>query len=1238
MIQKNLLLVLAVSMFSLFAQGQVSVTATVGTTGPTSYTTLKSAFDAVNAGTHKGVISISVTANTTETLSASLNASGSGSASYTSISISPSGGSSRIISGNIAGDMFAFNGSDNVTIDGLNAGGNTLTIQNINTGAAASVLYFNNEATNNIVKNCFIKGSSTPTVSSGSLLESTSTRGVITFGATSSSLGNSNNTIQGCDIGPYSTSLPWCLVYSYGNASYVNQNVVANNTMYDFHYGFSPSSPEISRSSAVYLSNNSSAWTITGNTIYQSASRALSLYARIAPIYIKSGQSYTITNNSIGGAASDNSGTMTYTGSGWSFSAIETTGLGTSGKTMISGNTVKNISFTTNIDQNYSTSSRPRFTGILSDNGYFSFNNNNIGSTNVDASISPSISITASGSTYSNFIGMIWNYLVGGGVVIDSICGNQIGGIKINSSNLGNTNSPSFFASGIVVYYDKISKIENNTIGSLTSANNIYLTGSSPTSCFGFHGIRTYGSNASSPAISVSGNIVSNVNLYVTGTLTAGIGYLSGIEYSLASDAIVSKNTVQNLTTNYGTYTTNGYNGEVYGIKITSNTGATTLDFSGNKVSQLTSSVNSVTGINVFVGGTGVPKTISRNFVSQISAGYNVTGIYVYNSAANTVIADVQNNIVSLSSSISQTINGIQTFGAVNNYFNTCYLFGSAPANTNTYAMSCYSYDATKPLNVKNNIFYNNRTRTSGASYNCGLWLYTGTVGSTLNYNNYYTPNTGGAVGVLTSAATVYATLSSFKSATSQDVNSLNATPSFINPVGTLSEHFIPTALGLNGVTGTGVTTDYYNVTRNASSPTIGALDYSKLWKGDVDNDWNNASNWAPSIPISTDQVTFSEVASNNLNLDQDRTCGSINFNSSNKKVVLGANNITPGIAYYPTSTSYIQTNATGVVNSTISNGGYYLFAVGNSSYNPVTITNNSGSQDAFTVSALDEVYQNGASGSAINWAHIKRTWDITKSNPNSSPGIDLMFNWNNGEVAGNLVTPSLYHYENSAWAKQTGTTSYTSNSLTYTGYTGSFSPFAIGDNTIALPVTFTSLSAISDGKLNRVYWSTATEENNRGFEIQRSIDGVNFIKIGFVNTLSLNGNSNTSLNYTFVDYDPIGIKQFYRLKQIDFDSTSRYSGIVVVSRSIPQVAISNNIYPNPTSSLVHLNLSAPVSESMLLTVIDVNGRVVVRKYFKVSIGNNSIELDASTFEKGVYFLSLEDSSGLKLVNKFVKQ
>ena len=100
--------------------GQVDLTASAGTSTGT-YTTLKAAFDALNAGTHQGVVTINISANTTETASAVLNSSGAGSASYTSILIQPSSDGVVISCPTIVGrGVIELNGADNVTINGDN--------------------------------------------------------------------------------------------------------------------------------------------------------------------------------------------------------------------------------------------------------------------------------------------------------------------------------------------------------------------------------------------------------------------------------------------------------------------------------------------------------------------------------------------------------------------------------------------------------------------------------------------------------------------------------------------------------------------------------------------------------------------------------------------------------------------------------------------------------------------------------------------------------------------------------------------------------------------------------------------------------------------------------------------------------------------------------------------------------------------------------------------------------------
>ncbi|MBK8546784.1 MAG: hypothetical protein IPL63_05165 [Saprospiraceae bacterium] len=109
-------------LFSAGLSGQVDLTATAGTPTGGPWTTLKAAFDAINAGTHQGSIVISISANTTETAVCVMNSSGAGSASYTDILIKPT--ATATISGATATGrgLIELNGADNVTIDGAISG------------------------------------------------------------------------------------------------------------------------------------------------------------------------------------------------------------------------------------------------------------------------------------------------------------------------------------------------------------------------------------------------------------------------------------------------------------------------------------------------------------------------------------------------------------------------------------------------------------------------------------------------------------------------------------------------------------------------------------------------------------------------------------------------------------------------------------------------------------------------------------------------------------------------------------------------------------------------------------------------------------------------------------------------------------------------------------------------------------------------------------------------------------
>ena len=214
MLQKKLtqiiLLVFLGLSFSLKTTAQITI-------GASSYTTLKAAFDDINAGVHTGSIAIVVSGNTTETASCILNESGNGSASYSDISITTTGGPWVITGALTAGHLIDLNGADNVTLDG----GNNLTISNTGTGASTAIR-FNNDATNNMVKNSTILGSTSASF------------GVIYFGS-GPVTGNDNNTLDNCKIGAAGTNLPLNGIYSSNITTGIDNsnNTVVGCNIYD---------------------------------------------------------------------------------------------------------------------------------------------------------------------------------------------------------------------------------------------------------------------------------------------------------------------------------------------------------------------------------------------------------------------------------------------------------------------------------------------------------------------------------------------------------------------------------------------------------------------------------------------------------------------------------------------------------------------------------------------------------------------------------------------------------------------------------------------------------------------------------------------------------------------------------------------------------------------------------------------------------------------------------------------
>ncbi|MBP9120517.1 MAG: T9SS type A sorting domain-containing protein, partial [Ignavibacterium sp.] len=160
--------------------------------------------------------------------------------------------------------------------------------------------------------------------------------------------------------------------------------------------------------------------------------------------------------------------------------------------------------------------------------------------------------------------------------------------------------------------------------------------------------------------------------------------------------------------------------------------------------------------------------------------------------------------------------------------------------------------------------------------------------------------------------------------------------------------------------------------------------------------------------------------------------------------------------------------------------------------------------------------------------------------------------------------------------------------------------------------------------------WSTATEINNSGFQIQRlkasKIEvNENWQNIGFVNGI---GTSTEAHTYSFQDHEITSGKYQYRLKQIDFDGSFEYSNIIAVEIGTPVEFILAQNFPNPFNPGTNISWQTPVSGQQILKVYDVLGNevAILIDEFK-SAGSYQVEFNAAKLSSGVYFYKLQVGS-----------
>ena len=174
----------------------------------------------------------------------------------------------------------------------------------------------------------------------------------------------------------------------------------------------------------------------------------------------------------------------------------------------------------------------------------------------------------------------------------------------------------------------------------------------------------------------------------------------------------------------------------------------------------------------------------------------------------------------------------------------------------------------------------------------------------------------------------------------------------------------------------------------------------------------------------------------------------------------------------------------------------------------------------------------------------------------------------------------------------------------------------------VTVPVELTSFTAKVVGQSVELSWETATETNNRGFEVLKSINGSQFVKIGFVEG---NGTTTELKSYSFTDRSvKAGENYGYRIKQIDLDGTSEYSNVVNINGISPTEFLLDQNYPNPFNPSTNITYTLPTNSNVTLEVYNLIGqKIMTLVQGEIEAGKHTVQLNGSSMASGIYLFKL---------------
>ncbi|HRI85608.1 MAG TPA: T9SS type A sorting domain-containing protein [Ignavibacteria bacterium] len=176
--------------------------------------------------------------------------------------------------------------------------------------------------------------------------------------------------------------------------------------------------------------------------------------------------------------------------------------------------------------------------------------------------------------------------------------------------------------------------------------------------------------------------------------------------------------------------------------------------------------------------------------------------------------------------------------------------------------------------------------------------------------------------------------------------------------------------------------------------------------------------------------------------------------------------------------------------------------------------------------------------------------------------------------------------------------------------------------NNAVLPVELSSFTSVINNRDVTLNWTTASELNNSGFDIERSSEFSSWTKIGNVTG---NGTINTPVNYSFTDRGLATGNYSYRLKQIDFNGNYEYFNLSSeVNIGVPSAYKLSQNYPNPFNPATTISYDIPADGKVSLKLFDMSGKEVATLVNEVkTAGYYSVNFNAANLSSGIYFYEL---------------